>query len=185
MICVEPARLTDAPAIEALVTYWADRDQMLHRPLNEVYESIRDFKVARDHAGRVVGCGSLHIMGPDLAEVRSLAVAEEAQGAGVGAAIVAACIEEAKALGIERVFALTYRPGFFERQGFRLANVMEFPQKVWNECVRCPFFTNCREVAVVMDLVERPERQVTGAEPDHATKRREGMPLPPPAIREH
>ncbi|GAB4328904.1 MAG: N-acetyltransferase [Dehalococcoidia bacterium] len=184
MIRVEAARLSDARDIEALVRYWADRDQMLHRPLNEVYESIRDFKVARDDVGRVVGCGSLHIMGPDLAEVRSLAVAEEAQGMGVGAAIVSACIEEAKALGIERVFALTYRPGFFERQGFHLANVMEFPQKVWNECVRCPFFTNCREVAVVVDLVERPELAVPMAEPMEATTRREGMPLPPPAARE-
>lgn len=184
MIRVEAARLSDARAIEDLVRYWADRDQMLHRPLNEVYESIRDFKVARDHAGRVVGCGSLHIMGPDLAEVRSLAVAEEAQGSGVGAAIVAACIEEAKALGIERVFALTYRPGFFERQGFRPANVMEFPQKVWNECVRCPFFTNCREVAVVVDLVERPGLAVPMAQPGDATTRREERPLPPPAARE-
>lgn len=184
MIRVEPARLSDARDIEALVTYWADRDQMLHRPINEVYESIRDFKVARDEQGRMVGCGSLHIMGPDLAEVRSLAVAEEAQGTGVGAAIVAACVEDAKALGIERVFALTYRPGFFERQGFRVANVMEFPQKVWSECVRCPFFTNCHEVAVVLDLVERPDLSVPMAEGGAAMTMREGMPLPPPAARE-
>jgi amino-acid N-acetyltransferase len=67
---------------------------------------------------------------------------------------VAACVADARAFGIDRVFALTYRPGFFEKQGFRLANVMEFPQKVWNECVRCPFFTDCKEVAVVLDLRE-------------------------------
>ncbi|GIW17586.1 MAG: acetyltransferase [Tepidiforma sp.] len=151
MTVVEPARLADAAAIHALVTYWADRGDMLHRPIGEIYEAIRDFKVARI-GGEIVGCGSLHIMGPDLAEVRSLAVAESAQGRGVGAAIVAACVEDARAFGLERVFALTYRPGFFQKQGFRLANVMEFPQKVWNECVRCPFFTNCKEVAVVLDL---------------------------------
>jgi amino-acid N-acetyltransferase len=151
MICVEPARLADAAAIHSLVTFWADRGDMLHRPIGEIYEAIRDFKVAR-FGDQVVGCGSLHIMGPDLAEVRSLAVAEDVQGKGVGAAIVAACLEDARAFGLERVFALTYRPGFFEKQGFRLANVMEFPQKVWNECVRCPFFTNCKEVAVVLDL---------------------------------
>jgi amino-acid N-acetyltransferase len=151
MICVEPARLADAAAIHSLVTYWADRGDMLHRPIGEIYEAIRDFKVAR-FGDQVVGCGSLHIMGPDLAEVRSLAVAEDVQGKGVGAAIVAACLEDARAFGLERVFALTYRPGFFEKQGFQLANVMEFPQKVWNECVRCPFFTNCKEVAVVLDL---------------------------------
>jgi amino-acid N-acetyltransferase len=82
-------------------------------------------------------------------------VAERTQAKGIGAAIVAACIEDAVALGLTRVFALTYRPGFFEKQGFRLANVMEFPEKVWNECVRCPFFTDCKEVAVVRDLGER------------------------------
>ncbi len=151
MVCVQPASLADAEAIHHLVTFWADRGDMLHRPLGEVFESIRDFKVARD-SGVVTGCGALHILGPDIAEVRSLAVREDAQGSGVGAAIVAACVAEARTLGIERVFALTYRPGFFEKQGFRVADVMEFPQKVWSECVRCPFFANCREIAVVLDL---------------------------------
>ena len=151
MVCVEPARLSDARAIFALVDLWAQRGEMLERPLGEIYEAIRDFKVARAGA-EVAGCGALHVMGPDLAEIRSLAVAEAQQGRGVGAAIVEACVEEGRALGIERVFALTYRPGFFERQGFVLANVMDFPEKVWNECVRCPFFSNCREIAVVRDL---------------------------------
>ncbi len=151
MVCVEPARLSDARAIFALVDGWAQRGEMLERPLGEIHEAIRDFKVARLD-GEVVGCGSLHIMGPDIAEIRSLAVGEAQQGRGAGAAIVEACVEEGRALGIERVFALTYRPGFFERQGFVLANVMDFPEKVWNECVRCPFFTNCREIAVVRDL---------------------------------
>ncbi len=154
MVCVEPASLADAEAIHQMVTFWADRGDMLHRPLGEVYESIRDFKVARARES-VAGCGALHILGPDIAEVRSLAVREDAQGSGVGAAVVAACVAEARSLGIERVFALTYRPGFFEKQGFRVADVMEFPQKVWSECVRCPFFTNCKEVAVVMDLEAR------------------------------
>lgn len=151
MVAVEAARIADAQAIHELVTYWADRGDMLHRPVAEIYEAIRDFKVARVD-GEVLACGSLHIMGADLAEVRSLAVREDAQGMRLGASIVEACIEDARQLGLERVFALTYRPGFFERIGFRLANVMEFPQKVWNECVRCPFFTNCKEVAVVMEL---------------------------------
>ncbi len=151
MFCVEPARLSDAQSIHSLVSFWADRGDMLHRPVGEIYEAIRDFKVCRI-GGEVAGCGSLHIMGSDLAEVRSLAVSEAAQGLGVGAAIVAACVADALALGLDRVFALTYKPAFFEKQGFRIANVMEFPQKVWNECVRCPFFTNCKEVAVVRNL---------------------------------
>ncbi len=151
MLTVESAHLGDAPQIHDLVTTWADRGDMLHRPINEVYESIRDFKVARS-GDDLVGCGSLHIMGSDLAEIRSLAVSEGSQLRGVGAALVTACINDAKEFGIERVFALTYRPQFFQKQGFRLADVMEFPQKVWNECVRCPFFSDCHEVAVVIDL---------------------------------
>ncbi len=151
MVPVEPARLGDADAIHALIDLWAQRGEMLERPLGEIHEAIRDFKVARED-GEVVGCGSLHIMGADLAEIRSLAVREDQHGKGVGAAVVEACVEEGRAMGIERVFALTYQPGFFERQGFVLANVMDFPEKVWNECVRCPFFTDCREIAVVRDL---------------------------------
>lgn len=159
MLCIEPARLSDAEAIHSLVTFWADRGDMLHRPIGEIYEAIRDFKVARVDE-QIIGTGSLHIMGVDLAEVRSLAVAEDAQTKGVGAAIVAACVADARAFGLERVFALTYRPGFFEKQGFTIANVMEFPQKVWNECVRCPFFTNCKEVAVVLPLRETADLSV-------------------------
>lgn len=151
MPTVEPACLADVTEIHELISVWADRGDMLHRPINEVYESIRDFKIVRSEEN-LIGCGSLRIMGQDLAEIRSLAVREETQARGIGAALVAACVDEAKTFGIERVFALTYRPGFFEKQGFRQADVMEFPQKVWNECVRCPFFTNCKEVAVVMDL---------------------------------
>lgn len=159
MLCVEPAKLSDVEEIHRLVTFWADRGDMLHRPIGEIYEAIRDFKVAKLE-GSIVATGSLHIMGSDLAEVRSLAVAEEAQGKRIGAAIVDACVDDARMFGLERVFALTYKPGFFERQGFRLANVMEFPQKVWNECVRCPFFTNCKEVAVVLDLQEGADLSV-------------------------
>ena len=151
MFFVEAARLSDAEAIHQLVTYWADNGDMLHRPIGEIYEAIRDFKVVRDE-GRLIGTGSLHIMGSDLAEIRSLAVSADTQAKGIGAAIVASCMRDAEEMELERVFALTFKPGFFERQGFRVANVMEFPQKVWNECVRCPFFTNCKEVAVVRDL---------------------------------
>lgn len=152
MLHVEPARLSDAEAIAALVNAWADKDQMLHRSLAEIYENIRDFHVARDDAGAMVGCGGLHVLGSDLAEIRALAVSEEIQGTGAGAAVVEACVADAQRIGISRVFALTYQPGFFERQGFHVANVMDFPQKVWNECVRCPFFTNCKETAVVREL---------------------------------
>lgn len=150
-LAVAAALPVDADAIFALVDRWARAGEMLERPLAEIHEAIRDFKVARLD-GAIVGCGSLRVLGTDLAEIRSLAVGEGSQGRGVGAAIVAACVDDARDLGIERVFALTYKPGFFERQGFAVANVMDFPQKVWRECVRCPFFRDCREIAVARDL---------------------------------
>ena len=154
-LVIEKALVEDAQAIFDLVTYWADRDQMLHRPLSEVYENLRDFYVARLD-GEFVACGALHIMWADLAEVKSLAVKEGVQTRGIGAAIVRACLSEARQIGLPKVFALTYRPGFFEKVGFRVANVMEFPRKVWNECMRCPFFTNCKEIAVSIDLRDSP-----------------------------
>jgi amino-acid N-acetyltransferase len=149
---VEKATVADAPHIHQVVTYFADRDEMLHRPLNEIYENLRDFYVARDAEGQFLGCVALHLLWADLAEVKSLAVREDRQLKGVGAALVRACLEEARRIGLPRVFALTYKPGFFHKMGFELANVMNFPRKVWNECYRCPKFPSCNEIAVAIEL---------------------------------
>lgn len=143
--------MQDAPQIQELVNRFASRGEMLPRTLAEVYENIRDFFVLRDD-DHVVACVALHIMWSNLAEVRSLAVAEEMQSQGIGQKLVAACIEEARRLGLTTVFALTYRPGFFERLGFRQADVMHLPQKVWSECYRCPKFPTCDEVAMILEV---------------------------------
>jgi amino-acid N-acetyltransferase len=92
---------------------------------------------------------ALHIVWSDLAEVKSLAVSEAVQSRGLGSALVNATIEEARNIGLERVFALTYRPAFFERLGFVQADVMTLPRKVWGECYRCPKFPGCNEIAMV------------------------------------
>lgn len=151
-VTIEKATMADAPNIHQVVTFFADREEMLHRPLNEIYENLRDFYVARDAAGEFLGCVALHLLWADLAEVKSLAVREDRQLKGVGAALVRACLDEARRLGLPQVFALTYKPGFFEKLGFHLANVMSFPRKVWNECYRCPKFPSCNEIAVSIDL---------------------------------
>jgi amino-acid N-acetyltransferase len=148
---VERASVGDAKAVHELINGFARKGEMLPRTMPEIYESLRDFSVVRD--GRdVVACGALHIMWEDLAEVRSLAVREERQGRGLGALLVRAHLEESRDLGLKTVFALTYRPGFFERLGFVQADVMSLPRKVWNECYRCPKFPTCNEIAVVLDL---------------------------------
>jgi amino-acid N-acetyltransferase len=148
---VEPALVADAQGIHELVNGFARKGEMLPRTMAEVYESLRDFSVVRADE-QLVGCGALHIMWDDLAEVRSLAVREERQGAGLGARLVRSHIQEARDLGLRTVFALTYRPAFFERLGFVQADVMTLPRKVWNECYRCPKFPTCNEIAVVLKL---------------------------------
>lgn len=149
---VRRARVGDAVEIQRLITAFAHRDEMLHRSLGEVYENIRDFYVALDETGKIVGCGALHVCWSHLAEVKSLAVDERCQGRGYGKQIVLACLEEARELGLKTVFALTYKPGFFERIGFRVVDKSTLPHKVWNECIRCPKFVGCTEIAVVYDL---------------------------------
>lgn len=152
-ITVERATMADVEHIHEVVTIFADRGEMLHRPLAEIYETLRDFWVAR-HNGEFLGAVALHLLWVDLAEVKSLAVREDRQMKGVGAALVQACLTEARRIGLPRVFALTYKPGFFEKQGFRIADVMQFPRKVWSECYRCPKFPSCSEIAVSIDLSE-------------------------------
>ena len=146
------AEIQDAREIHDLVNLYAQRGDMLPRTMGEVYENIRDFFVLRDGEGQFLGCAALHIVWSDLAEVKSLAVPEGVQTKGIGSLIVRATIEEARQIGLERVFALTYRPAFFERLGFVQADVMTLPRKVWNECYRCPKFPSCNEIALTLDL---------------------------------
>jgi len=148
---VEKARIKDVDQMHQLVNHFAERGEMLARPLSEMYENIRDYFVVRD-GERVMACGALHVSWLDLAEIKSVAVAEDNQDKGVGAQLVAACLGEAKELGIPTVFCLTYKPAFFERFGFSQVDKMELPRKVWTECYRCPKFPDCDEVALICRL---------------------------------
>jgi amino-acid N-acetyltransferase len=145
---VEKAKITDVPQIHKLINGFADKGQMLARPLSEIYESIRDFFVIRD-GDVVVACAALHVSWSDIAEIRSVAVAENKQNKGLGAKLVAACLKEADELGINDVFCFTYRPDFFKRQKFVDVDKMELPRKVWTDCFRCPKFPNCDETALI------------------------------------
>ncbi len=148
---VEKARIQDVPQIHQLVNYFADRGEMLGRPISEIYENIRDFFVARE-GEQVIACAALHVMWSDIAEIKSEAVSEDSQRKGIGADLVKACLEEARSLGIPTVFCLTYQPAFFEGQGFTRIDKMELPRKVWTECYRCPKFPDCDEVAFICHL---------------------------------
>ena len=134
-----------------IINLFADRGEMLPRSLSDIYENIRDYFIYRDD-GKVIACAALHISWSELAEIKSVAVAEEYQGKGYGNALIKACLQEAKELGIPTVFCLTYRQGFFSRFGFTEVDKMELPQKVWSECYRCPKFPNCDEVAMILRI---------------------------------
>lgn len=146
---IRPARVGDVPAIYDLIRTFAERKLMIRRSMGELYESIREFLVAVDSGNRVVGCVALHVFWEDLAELKCLAVAEEVQGQGVGRQLVDACWEAARELDIASVFALTYSVSFFERCGYHQIDKAELPHKIWNECVRCPLFPTCQEVALI------------------------------------
>ncbi len=144
------------PAIQELIRTFADRKLMIRRSLGELYESIREFFVAIDEDGRVIGCAALHVFWDDLAELKCLAVSERAQGLGVGRRLVEACWDAARELEIKTVFTLTYVPGFFEKCGYHRVEKAELPHKIWNECVRCPLFPSCTEVALVRTTENEP-----------------------------
>ncbi len=148
---VEKAKINDATQIHRLINHFADKGEILARPLSEIYENIRDYFVVRQNE-RVIACAALHINWEDLAEIKSLAVSEESQKHRLGDQLVAACLREAKGLGIPTIFCLTYRPAFFEKCGFSLVDKSELPHKVWGECYRCAKFPNCDEVALVYHL---------------------------------
>jgi RNA 3'-terminal phosphate cyclase (ATP) len=147
---VRKARATDVPAIQRLVAHFALSGELLPRTLNELYERLRDFFVG-DLGGEIVGICALSIYWEDLAEVRSLAVQETQKGKGLGTMLVGACLEEAKSLGVRRVFALTYRPGFFEKLGFQAIDKRELPQKIWKDCIKCAKVACCDEVALIRE----------------------------------
>jgi len=145
------ARISDVKSIQSLINHFADQGQMLPRSLNELYESIRDFYVYEDNGG-IAGVCALHISWDGLAEVRSLAVKEDESGKGIGSGLVKECLNEAKMLGAERVFVLTYQDGFFERLGFLPVEKKELPHKVWTDCLNCVKFPDCDETALLLML---------------------------------
>ncbi len=145
---VRSAKITDAEAIYSLINYYAERDEMLFRSKADIYENLQAFIVAELN-GSVVGCCALQIVWSDLAEIKSLAVNQANKSLGIGKAIVSAAVEQAHKIGLQKVFALTLTPDFFEKMGFEIIEKDALPMKVWSDCARCPKQQNCDETAVL------------------------------------
>ncbi len=148
---VRKAVASDIPRLHALLAAYAANGEMLPRPLTELYEHLRDFFVAEAN-GQLIGAAGLQVFWADLGEVRTLVVDSDFRMGGVGRALVNACVGEAAALGIRRIFALTYRADFFKKLGFETVDKASLPHKVWTVCINCSKFPACDEEAVVLQL---------------------------------
>ena len=145
---IRKAKVKDVKQIQKLISVFAQKDIMLPRSLNEIYENLRDFFVC-EKVGKVCACCALHISWGDLAEVKSLAVASGQQSKGIGRQLVKACLDEAKKLGIKKVFVLTYVPKYFKIFNFKRISKSQLPHKVWSECIHCVKFPDCDEVPMM------------------------------------
>lgn len=143
------ATLADIKQIQVLINSYAERDLMLSRSLDELYQNLRDFWVEIEN-NKVVGCAALHVIGWDnLAEIKSLAVSAKLQKKGIGKGLILKCISEAKDLGIKKIFVLTYEADFFRKFGFKKVSHKELPHKIWADCIKCAKFPDCDEIALV------------------------------------
>ena len=154
LVEIRQARMSDIPALLELINGYAARGIMLPRTEFEISESIRDFSVAWTD-GTLAGCGALHFYSPTTAEIRSLAVEQNAKTPGIGRKLVEALVNEAAEYSLDAIFAFTYIPEFFRKLSFAEVERGALPLKAWKDCLRCPKFQSCDEIAMIRVL--RPD----------------------------
>lgn len=149
---IRNATVSDIKAIYSLLRKHADQGELLPRSLSDLYDEVRDFSVyEKTGSDGIAGTCALHVCWEDLAEIRSLVVAEQFQGQGLGGRLVAWGIAEAKRLGVARIFTLTSQPTFFAKQGFKVISRADLPHKIWADCVKCVKFPDCDETALIIN----------------------------------
>jgi amino-acid N-acetyltransferase len=144
--------ISEVTKIQRILNYYGDRGILLPRSLSELYEHLRDFYVATDDTGDIIAVCALGLCWEDLAEIRSLAVVEKHHGNNYGVSLVKRCIEEAKSLGLKKIFTLTYVPEYFKKLGFMIVDKSELPHKVWSDCLKCTKFPDCDETALIKEI---------------------------------
>jgi amino-acid N-acetyltransferase len=174
-LLIRKASMRDIHALLKLIDTYAAQGVMLPRTEFEMSENIRDFMLAFA-GGELLGCGALHFYTPTSGEVRSLAVDPQVKSRGVGRAVVEALESEARECGLHSMFAFTYVPGFFARLGFEEVERGELPLKAWKDCLRCPKFQCCDEIAVIKYLV--PHAHVEWHDPADLIQLLPVLPIP-------
>ena len=165
---IRRARPADVPRMMPLLEKFAQKNEILPRSEDDVYRSIREWAVAATENTQIVGLGSLVIMSQDLAEIRSLVVHPDHHGRGIGRQIVKVLLAEAVILAVNRIFALTRKPDFFLKLGFQLTRIEKLPRKVRRDCVFCPVFHACDEVALTISIKDVPVVDSLASLPDMA-----------------
>ncbi|MEA4849595.1 MAG: N-acetyltransferase [Clostridiaceae bacterium] len=148
---IRKAILPDVEEMYELVNYYANKGLMLPRSRSTLYENIRDFVIV-EIDGQIIGIGALHVLWNSLAELRTLAVRSGMERQGFGKQIVESILKEARELKIQKVFTLTYQPGFFKKLGFSVIEKETMPHKVWTDCINCPKFPNCNEICLEINI---------------------------------
>ena len=150
---IRKATIKDVKSIHGLLQEYGKKEELLARPLSELYDHIRDFSVYVDgSSNQLIGCCALQFCWEDLAEIRSLAVLPEHIGKNIGTKLTESVLHEAKTFDVKKVFTLTYKPDFFKHFGFIRIERSDLPLKIWGDCIICVKFPDCDEIAMMKEL---------------------------------
>ncbi len=150
---IRKATIKDVKAIHVLLQEYGKKEELLARPLSELYDHLRDFCVyVGDKNHNMIGCCALQFCWEDLAEIRSLAVHPDHLGKNIGTELAKTVLTEAKSFNVKKIFTLTYKPDFFKPFGFVEIERSELPLKIWGDCMICVKFPDCDEIAMMKKL---------------------------------
>jgi amino-acid N-acetyltransferase len=149
---IRKAKIHEVPEIRRFLAEFTLEGGILPRTLADLYGQLRDYFVYREDQGPLIGVGALHICWAGLGEIRSVAVALEHRGRGIGSRLVTTCLAEARVLGLSEIFLLTLVPDFFRRFGFKVVSREELLPIVWADCVNCVKFPDCDEIPMLLEL---------------------------------
>ncbi|MEA3240620.1 MAG: N-acetyltransferase [Pseudomonadota bacterium] len=145
------ATIKDVPRIQKILEYYANQGLLLPRALSDLYENVRDFIIYKEEK-EIIGASALHVCWEDLGEIRSLAVMPEHTKEGIGSQLVNHCETEARRLGLQKAFTLTYQESFFSKLGYQKIDKSLLPHKIWKDCLQCVKFPNCDAIAMIKTL---------------------------------
>jgi amino-acid N-acetyltransferase len=146
---IRKAVVSDVPEIRKLIEPFVKDRLILPKSLHSLYSSLRDFWILTDDAGTLIGCSAVQVSWDEVGEIRTLAVRKDMQGRGYGLELVKRCLNEARELGLKKIFTLTYKEGFFKKAGFKNIDKSRLPNKIWADCIHCPHFPDCDETAMM------------------------------------